>query len=169
MWPEDGEVWFYHDIKQQRQRFIRSIPFHSHDSAKHKQMLTAGSEQHEITQLTINNHNHQENQREVEHKLLKPQVQNRKQQQRHSWLQKPTQTAVEQQSTKQSSVLGGRLLRRLILSIAGDSEHLIQLIVAIIRVGIKVRHAKQDGGLFGYTNIEDTSGHWDWLWPYMVP
>ncbi|CAF1309107.1 unnamed protein product [Didymodactylos carnosus] len=61
------------------------------------------------------------------------------------------------------SVLGGRLLRRPIQSIAGDSEHLIQLIVAIIRVGIKVRHAKQDGGLFGYTNIEDTSGHWEWL------
>ncbi|CAF1560836.1 unnamed protein product [Didymodactylos carnosus] len=42
----------------------------------------------------------------MEHKLLKPQVQKRKQQQRHSWLQKPTQKAVEQQSTKQSSVLG---------------------------------------------------------------
>ncbi|CAF1669997.1 unnamed protein product, partial [Didymodactylos carnosus] len=28
MWPEDGEVWFYHEIKQQRQQFIRSKPSH---------------------------------------------------------------------------------------------------------------------------------------------
>ncbi|CAF1560821.1 unnamed protein product [Didymodactylos carnosus] len=31
MWPEDGEVWFYHEIKRQRQQFIRSKPSHSHD------------------------------------------------------------------------------------------------------------------------------------------
>ncbi|CAF1253169.1 unnamed protein product [Didymodactylos carnosus] len=70
MWLEDGEVWFYLEIKQQRQQFIRSKPSHSHDSARHKRMMTAGSEQHEITQLTITNHNHEENQRELEHKLL---------------------------------------------------------------------------------------------------
>ncbi|CAF1218793.1 unnamed protein product [Didymodactylos carnosus] len=72
MWPEDGEVWFHHEIIQQHQQFIRSKPSHSHDSAKHRQMITAGSELHEITQLTINNHNHKQNQREMEHKLLKP-------------------------------------------------------------------------------------------------
>ncbi|CAF1447880.1 unnamed protein product [Didymodactylos carnosus] len=148
----------------------------------------------------------------------------RKQRQRHSWLQKPTQKAVEQQSTKQSSVLGtandissdpiaqkprmsskqttylftgpnlksslggswilntrvllsllllsilgGRLLRSPTQSIAGDSEHLVHLILVVIRVAIKFRHAKQDDGFFGSSNIKDTFGHWDWLWPYMVP
>ncbi|CAF1598705.1 unnamed protein product, partial [Didymodactylos carnosus] len=53
MWPEDGEVWFNHETKQQRQQFIRSTPSHSRDSAKHKQMITDSSEQiKEILQVS---------------------------------------------------------------------------------------------------------------------
>ncbi|CAF1151363.1 unnamed protein product [Didymodactylos carnosus] len=223
MWPEDGEVWYNHEIKQQRHQFVRTTAPHLYDYATLKQVITAASAPHEIIKLVPSNNNHQQNQREMGHELLKPQVQNRKQQQ-HSWLQRPTQKAVKQRSTKQPSflgttndirsdpiaekpqtsskptpysfsepklkssvggswilntwvllsllllsMLGGRLLRRPTQSIAGDSEHLVQLIVAVIRVGIQFTHAKQHDGLFGSSKIEDTSGHWDWLRPYMVP
>ncbi|CAF1610220.1 unnamed protein product [Didymodactylos carnosus] len=96
MWPEDGEIWYDHQIKQQRQQFIRITPSHSHDNAKLKQIITAAaSKQHVITKLVINTNNPQQNQLGVEHESLKPPQENRKRQQ-PSWLQQPTQKTVEQ-------------------------------------------------------------------------
>ncbi|CAF1342636.1 unnamed protein product [Didymodactylos carnosus] len=176
---ENGEIWYDHQIKQQRQQFIRTTPSHSHDNEKLKQIIAAAaSEQHVITKLLINTNNPQKNQLEVEHELLKPPQQNRKQQ-RPSWLQQPTQKVVEQRSIKQPSFfvlqmaflliklhrnLSSRgLARGPTQSIAGTYAH-VSLILAVVRVGIIFRPDTKDGS----TNIENTSGHWDWLWPYIV-
>ncbi|CAF0908409.1 unnamed protein product [Didymodactylos carnosus] len=149
-WPEDGEIWYDRQIQQQRPQFIRTTPSHSHDNAKLKQIITAAaSEQHVITKLVINTNNLQQNQLQVEHELLKPPQQNRKRQ-HLSWLQQ-----------KMLNNAGG-LLSGPTLSIAGDYAHLVELIVAIISVGIMFGHSTQDGSLFNSKNIQNTVGRWDW-------